>query len=126
MTLIENTCRTYNLAMLLIALVSICVLDFESVIKYIVYTLKISTSFSMKKSLKIPKSNQKPNSKDRQQMAKRRTNTDLSSITQKTKDRATRTLLKRYEGELRFSGKVNRSSSTYGIYHVTRVTILVI
>jgi hypothetical protein len=40
---------------LTIALVSIYVLGFESVIKFIVYTLKISTCFSMKKTLKIPK-----------------------------------------------------------------------
>jgi hypothetical protein len=51
----ENTCLTYNLTLLLIALVSICVLRFESVIKFIAHALKISTRFSMKKSLKIPK-----------------------------------------------------------------------
>jgi hypothetical protein len=43
----ENTCMKYHLTMLLIALVSICVLGFESVIKFIVYTLNISTRFSM-------------------------------------------------------------------------------
>ena len=32
MTLMENTCQPYNLTMLLIALVSICVHGFESVI----------------------------------------------------------------------------------------------
>jgi hypothetical protein len=37
-------------------------------------------------------------------MAKGRTNTDLYSIAQKTNDRATRTLLKSYEGELRCCG----------------------
>jgi hypothetical protein len=52
----------------------------------------------MKKTLKIPilRTDNK--------MAKGRTNTDLYSITQKTKDRATRTLLKSYEGELMCCG----------------------
>jgi hypothetical protein len=52
----------------------------------------------MKKTLKIPilRTDNK--------MAKGRTNTDLYSITQKTNDRATRTLLKSYEGELRCCG----------------------
>ena len=52
----------------------------------------------MKETLKIPilKTDNK--------MAKGRTNTDLYSITQKTNDRATRTLLKSYEAELRCSG----------------------
>jgi hypothetical protein len=54
MTLMENTCQEYNLTMLLIALVSICVHGFESVITFIVYTLKISTRCSMKETLKIP------------------------------------------------------------------------
>jgi hypothetical protein len=49
----ENTCQEYNLTMLLIALVSICVHGFESVITFIVYTLKISTRCSMKETLKI-------------------------------------------------------------------------
>jgi hypothetical protein len=98
MTLMENTCQPYNLTMLLIALVSICAHGFESVITFIVYTLKISTRFSMKETLKIPilRTDNK--------MAKGKTNTDLYSITQKTNDRATRTLLKGYEGELRCSG----------------------
>ncbi len=98
MTLMENTCQAYNLTILLIALVSICVHGFESVITFIVYTFKISTCFSMKKTLKIPilRTDNK--------MAKGRTNTDLYSITQKTNDRATRTLLKSYEGELRCCG----------------------
>ena len=52
----------------------------------------------MKETLKIPilRTDNK--------MAKGKTNTDLYSITQKTNDRATRTLLKGYEGELRCSG----------------------
>jgi hypothetical protein len=54
MILMENTCQKYNLTMLLIALVSICVHGFESVITFIVYTLKISTRCSMKETLKIP------------------------------------------------------------------------
>ena len=33
----------------------LCTLSFESIIKFIVYTLKISTCFSMKNSLKMPK-----------------------------------------------------------------------
>jgi hypothetical protein len=52
MTLIENTCLIYNPTMLLVALVSICVLVFESAIKFIGYTLQMLTRFS---SLKIPK-----------------------------------------------------------------------
>jgi hypothetical protein len=65
----------YDLTILLIALVSICVHGFESVITFIVYTLKISTRFSMKETLKIPilRTDNK--------MAKGKTNTDLYSIT---------------------------------------------
>jgi len=48
MTMMECTCITYNLTMLLIVLVSICVFGFETVIKCIANTLKISTCFSMK------------------------------------------------------------------------------
>jgi len=49
------------------ALVSICVLGFESVIKVIGYTLQMLTRFSMKKSLKIPTQViRSRNSKDRQ------------------------------------------------------------
>ena len=52
MSLIENTSLIYSPTMLLVALVSICVLVFESVITFIGYTLQILTRFS---SLKIPK-----------------------------------------------------------------------
>jgi len=93
----ENTCLAYNLTMLLVALVSICVLGFESAIKVIGYTLQMLTRFSMKKSLKVPKQViRSRNSKDRQHhgQKKKKTNNDLQSITQKTKDRGTRTALK--------------------------------
>jgi len=64
MTLMENTCLIYNPTMLLVALVSICVLVFESVIKFIGYTLQMLTRFS---SLKIPiKVIRSRNKKDRQ------------------------------------------------------------
>jgi len=67
MTLVEKKCLTYNLTMLLVALVSICVLGFESVIKVIAYTLQMLTRFSLQKSLKIPKQViRNRNSKDRQ------------------------------------------------------------
>jgi hypothetical protein len=57
-------------------------------------------------------------------MAKRkrsRGQTDLQNITQKTKDRATRTPLKT-GGELRCSGSVSRNYSTYVTRRVTLVT----
>jgi hypothetical protein len=53
------------------------------------------------------------------------TNTDLQNITQKTKDRATRTPIK-HEDELRCSGKEGSCCCTYGNRHVTIVTHLVI
>jgi len=40
LTLMEKNCLTYNLTMLLVALVSICELGSESVIKFIAWTLK--------------------------------------------------------------------------------------
>ena len=45
MTLMEKNCLTYNLTMLLVALVSIYVLGFESVIKFIAWTLKYRPAF---------------------------------------------------------------------------------
>jgi len=55
----------------------------------------------------------------------RRTNNDLQSITQKSKDRATRTSLKTGR-ELRFSGRVSSFCSTCGTRNVTSVTNMVI
>ena len=55
-------------------------------------------------------------------MAKRkRTNNDLQIITQKNKDRATRTPLKTW-GELRSSGRISRCCSTCDTHRVTLVT----
>ena len=97
MTLMENTCISYN-PTLLVALVSICVLVFESVIKFIGYTLQMLTRFS---SLKIPKKEIRScDTKDRHNGKK--TNNHLQSISQKTKDQVTRTALSN-EGELRCS-----------------------
>jgi hypothetical protein len=45
MALMEKNCLTYNLTMLLVALVSIYVLGFESVIKFIAWTLKYRPAF---------------------------------------------------------------------------------
>jgi len=56
-------------------------------------------------------------------MAKRKK--DKQRSTEKTKDRATKTLLKT-EDELKCSGKVSKSSSTRDIYRVTLVTNMVI
>ena len=50
------------------------------------------------------------------------TNNDLQNTTQKTKDRATRTLLKT-GGELGWSGRVGSSCSTGGIRIVTNLVI---
>jgi hypothetical protein len=51
-------------------------------------------------------------------MAKRKRtkghNNDLQNITQKTKDRATRTPIKTIEGDLRCSGRVGSSCTTCG------------
>jgi hypothetical protein len=47
MTLMENSCQAYNLTILLIALVSIYVHGFESVITFIVYILKYRLSSFM-------------------------------------------------------------------------------
>jgi hypothetical protein len=49
---------------------------------------------------------------------RKRTNNDLQSITQKTKDRATWTPLKT-GGELMYSGRISSSWSTWGIRRVT-------
>ena len=61
-------------------------------------------------------------SKDRQYNGRKkndkRTNNDLQNITQKTKDQVTQTPLK-MKGELRCSGWVSSSCSTYGIRRVT-------
>jgi hypothetical protein len=46
----KNTCLTYNLTLLLIALVSICVLRFESVIKFIAHALKTSTHYMWRRT----------------------------------------------------------------------------
>ena len=50
----------------------------------------------------------------------KRTNNDLQNTTQKTKDRATRTLLNT-GGELRFSGRVSSFCSISGTRRVTLV-----
>ena len=52
----------------------------------------------------------------------KRTNNDLQSTTQKTKDRATRTPLKT-GSELRCSGRESSSCSTSGTRHVTIVNM---
>ena len=55
-------------------------------------------------------------------MAKRkRTNNNLQIITQKNKDRATRTPLKTW-GELRSSGRISRCCPTCDTHRVTLVT----
>jgi len=76
------------------------------------------------KRLKIQRGNQKPQIEGHttqwQKKKNKRTNYDLQNITQKTKDRATRTPLKT-EVERRYSGRVGSLSSTCG----TRDAILV-
>ena len=51
----------------------------------------------------------------------KRTNNNLQNITQKTKDKVTRTPLKTW-GELRCSGRVGSSCSINGTHRVTLVT----
>jgi hypothetical protein len=58
-----------------------------------------------KKSLKIPKGHQRTDNTMDERNNDKKTNNDLQNTTQKTKDRATRTLLKT-GGELRCSGRV--------------------
>ena len=78
------------------------------------------------KSLKIPRGNQDRKSKmDRKQYDKKkmnkRTNNDLQSATQKTKDRATRTPIKTGD-EFRCCGRVSSSCSTSDIRLLTLTT----
>ena len=77
-----------------------------------------------KKSLKIPKETiriRKPK-KDREHNGHKKkvkwTNNDLLQTTQKTKDRATRILLKT-RGELKWSGRVKSTCSASDTRHVT-------
>ena len=64
-----------------------------------------------KKSLKIPKgytelvNRRRSDNNNRQKKKDKKTNNDLQNITQKTKDRTTRTLLKT-GGELNMSSKI--------------------
>ena len=79
----------------------------------------------MKKSLKIPRGNQKSYIEEQTtQWPKEKVQKDKQRSTKhtyKTKDRVTRTPLKT-EGELMCSGKVSSSCSTIGTRHVTLLT----
>ena len=71
-----------------------------------------------RQTIQLPKDRQYNGQKTKKKYE--RTNNDLQITTQKTKDRATRTPIRTWEGvELRFSGRVSSSCSTCDTHLVT-------
>ena len=111
-------------AILLLLLLIIIIISFD--IHHMVY--KLSVFVKAKKSLKIPKGlSEYVNRRTDSTMAKRkRTNNHRQHITQKTKDRVTRTPIKKTSGEPMCSGRVSNFCSTSGTGHINLVTIYTI
>ena len=110
--------------LLLLIIILIIIISFDT--HHMEY--KLSVFAKAKKSLKIPKGlSEYVNRRTDSTMTKRkRTNSHRPHITQKTKDRVTRTPIKKTSGEPMCSGRVSNFCSTSGTGHVNLVTIYTI